>query len=50
MQALLALWLTIVLSFTSVFGLIGEKYEVFENIRYGEAERDLVTIYVPETA
>ena len=50
MQALLALWLTIVLSFTSVFGLIGEKYEVFENIRYGEAERDLVTIYVPENA
>ncbi len=50
MQTLLAMWLSLILAFTSVFGLVGDKYEVYENIRYGEAERDLVTIYVPETA
>ncbi len=50
MQTLLAMWLTLILSFTSVFGLVGDKYKVYENIRYGEAERDLVTIYVPDTA
>ena len=49
MQTLLAMWLTLILSFTSVFGLVGDKYKVYENIRYGEAERDLVTIYVPDT-
>ena len=50
MQKILALILTIQLFFTSGFGLIGEKYDVFENIRYGEAERDLVTVYVPKNA
>ena len=50
MQTMLAMWLSLILAFTSVFGLVGDKYEVYENIRYGEAERDLVTIYVPETA
>ncbi|MBR6702834.1 MAG: alpha/beta hydrolase [Clostridia bacterium] len=50
MQAMLAAWLTLILTFTSVFGLVGEKYDVYENIRYGEAERDLVTIYVPKNA
>ena len=50
MQAMLAAWLSLVLFFTSGFGLIGEKYDVYENIRYGEAERNLVTIYVPESA
>lgn len=50
MQTMLAYWLTFILFFTSGFGMIGDKYEVFENIRYGEAQRDLVTIYVPETA
>ena len=47
---MLAMWLSFILMFTSVFGLVGDKYEVYENIRYGENERDLVTIYVPETA
>ena len=50
MQAMLAAWLTLILAFTSCFGLAGEKYDVYENIRYGEAERDLVTIYVPKNA
>ena len=50
MQTLLSYWLTFILFFTSGFGLIGDKYQVFENIRYGKAERDLVTIYVPESA
>ena len=50
MQTMLAYYLTFILAFTSVFGLAGEKYDVYENIRYGEAERDLVTIYVPESA
>ena len=50
MQSLLAFILTIQLMFSSMFGLIGQKYDVFENVRYGEAERDLVTIYVPENA
>ena len=42
MQTLLSYWLTFILFFTSGFGLIGDKYQVFENIRYGKAERDLV--------
>lgn len=50
MQKILALILTIGLMFNTLFGLIGEKYLVFENVRYGEAERDLVTIYVPKNA
>ncbi len=50
MQAMLAVWLTIVLAFTSFCGLAGESFDVYENIRYCEAERDLVTIYVPENA
>ncbi len=50
MQAMLAAWLTLILTFTSCFGLIGEKYDVYEDIRYGEAERDLVTVYVPKNA
>ncbi len=50
MQTLLAYYLTFILALTSVFGLAGEKYDVYENIRYGEAERDLVTVYVPKSA
>lgn len=50
MQRMLAIYLTIILAFTSFFGLAGEKYDVYENIRYGKAERDLVTIYVPKSA
>lgn len=50
MQNLLALVLTIILMFQSCFGLIGERYSVFKDIRYGDAERDLVTIYVPKSA
>jgi acetyl esterase/lipase len=50
MQTLLGYILTIVLSFTSLFGLVGDKYKVYENIRYGKSERNLVTIYVPDSA
>ena len=50
MQALLARILTIILMFQSFFGLIGEKYTVYENIRYGDAARALVTVYVPHEA
>ena len=50
MQRILAIILTAVLMITTVFGLIGEKYDVYENIRYGEAERDLVSVYVPKSA
>ena len=50
MQKVLAMILTIFLTISSFFGLIGEKYDVYENIRYGDAERDLVTVYVPHNA
>ncbi|MCR5523029.1 MAG: alpha/beta hydrolase [Clostridia bacterium] len=50
MQTVLAMILTVGLMFTNLFGLIGEDYDVYENIRYGEAERDLVTFYVPHNA
>lgn len=50
MQKVLAMILSIGLMFSTFFGLIGDKYSVYENIRYGEAARDLVTIYVPKTA
>ncbi|MBQ6266741.1 MAG: alpha/beta hydrolase [Clostridia bacterium] len=50
MQRILAMILTVVLAFTTLFFTIGEKYDVYENVRYGEAERDLVTLYVPESA
>ncbi|MBQ7637456.1 MAG: alpha/beta hydrolase [Clostridia bacterium] len=50
MQTLLAFILTIGLMFNTLFGLIGQKYDVYENIRYGQAERDLVTVYVPRNA
>ncbi|MBQ6066548.1 MAG: alpha/beta hydrolase [Clostridia bacterium] len=50
MQKVLGMFLTIILMLQTMFGLMGEKYDVFENIRYGEAERDLVTVYVPHNA
>ena len=50
MQKMLAMILSMILMLTSFFGLIGEKYDVYENLRYGEAERDLVTVYVPKSA
>ncbi|MBQ7687582.1 MAG: alpha/beta hydrolase [Clostridia bacterium] len=50
MQAILARILTFILMIQSLFSLIGEKYTVYENIRYGEAERALVTVYVPHDA
>ncbi len=50
MQKILAMILSIGLMFNTFFGLLGEKYVVTENIRYGEAERDLVTVYVPDSA
>ena len=50
MQKVLAMLLTIMLMFNTLFGLFGQKYDVYENIRYGEAERDLVTVYVPKNA
>ena len=50
MQRLLGMFLTLVLMLQTMFGLIGQKYDVYENIRYGEAERDLVTVYVPKNA
>ena len=50
MQKILALILSIGLMFSTMFGLLAEKYDVYENIRYGEAERDLVTVYVPKNA
>lgn len=50
MQRILAMILTTVLMVTTLFGMIGEKYDVYENVRYGDAERDLVTLYVPASA
>ncbi len=50
MQRILGIFLTIILMLQTMFGLIGQKYDVYENIRYGEAERDLVTVYVPKNA
>ena len=50
MQRILGFFLTIVLMLQTMFGLMGQKYDVFENVRYGEAERDLVTVYVPQSA
>lgn len=50
MQKVLGLLLTIILMLQTMFGLIGQKFDVYENIRYGEAERDLVTVYVPKSA
>ena len=50
MQKILAMILTLSLMLTTFFGMIGEPYNVVENIRYGEAERDLVTVYVPDNA
>ncbi len=50
MQKYLAMILTMILMLQTFFGLLGEKYDVYENLRYGEAARDLVTVYVPKTA
>ena len=50
LQRILAFILTLQLMLTSFFGLMGEKYDIIENVRYGEAERDLVTFYVPRSA
>ena len=50
MQHILSIILTIQLLLSTCFGLTGQKYEVFENVRYGDAERDLVSIYVPKQA
>ena len=50
MQKVLGMILTIILMFNTLFGLFGQKYDVVENIRYGEAERNLVTVYVPKNA
>ena len=50
MQKILALILSIGLMFNTMFGLLSQKYDVYENVRYGEAERDLVTVYVPKNA
>ena len=50
MQKVLAFILSIGLMFSTLFGLLAEKYDVYENVRYGEAERDLVTVYVPKNA
>ena len=50
MQRILGFFLTIMLMLQTMFGLMGQKYDVYENLRYGEAERDLVTVYVPQNA
>ena len=50
MQKILAMILTVFLMFNTMFGLLAEQYDVYENVRYGEAERDLVTVYVPRSA
>ena len=50
MQKILALILTVGLMFNTMFGLLSQKYDVYENVRYGEAQRDLVTVYVPKDA
>ena len=50
LQKMLSIILTAVLMLTTLFGLLGEKYDVYENIRYGDAERDLVSVYVPKSA
>ncbi len=47
--------IAVILSSFSVFstfigGLSFEKYDVYENIAYGEAERNIMDIYVPESA
>ena len=49
MQKMLAMLLTLMLMLQTMFGLFGQKYDVYENIRYGEAERALVTVYVPKS-
>ncbi|MBQ7598055.1 MAG: alpha/beta hydrolase [Clostridia bacterium] len=50
MQRILSMILTAVLMVTTMFGLLGEQYDVYEDIRYGEAERNLVSVYVPKNA
>ena len=50
MQGVLAMILTVMLMFQTFFGLAGQRYKVVENVRYGEAERALVTLYVPLSA
>lgn len=50
MQAILARILTIFLMFSTFFGLAGQKYDVYENVRYGDGDRELVSVYVPKTA
>lgn len=36
--------------FTFIGGLSFEKFDVYKNIAYGEAERNIMDIYVPESA
>ena len=50
MQRVLSLIMTLFLMLQTLFGLTGEQYKVYANIRYGDAQRDLVTIYVPNKA
>ena len=50
MQKVLSLLMSILLMIQTLFGLTGEDYRVFENVRYGNAPRNLVTIYVPKKA
>lgn len=35
---------------TFIGGMANENYKVFENVRYGEAERNIMDIYVPDSA
>ncbi len=50
MQKTLGAILTFILMLQTLFGLLGEKYDVVENLRYGDAPRDLVTLYIPKNA
>ena len=49
MQKILGAILTFILMIQTMFGLLGEKYDVVENLHYGDAPRDLVTLYIPKT-
>ncbi len=55
MSEILQRIIAVILSSFSVFstfigGLSFEKYDVFKNLAYGEAERNIMDIYVPESA
>ncbi|MBQ8228515.1 MAG: alpha/beta hydrolase [Clostridia bacterium] len=51
LQRIIALLLSSVnIVFTFLGGISFEQYDVFENVVYGEAERNIMDIYVPDSA